>query len=544
MNKKKVLIIEDDEYQLAALQEVLEVNDFFEVYGAGRVAEARRLAELYWDELAVAVLDMRLEDPDERQTTGADIGLEFRRKKNGFPPELLIYSAYDDVDYYRLAIRLGVAAYISKIQSNILDVVQHIRVLALRHALNSENPKTASEVARIAVQCKTRPEVIMTFCRKVLKPEFEACLGTPFIFLFTEGDTTWNCADNANLPPGSNAFYHKLQALAHGTGNSAEPFIFEAGESEMASDEETALLQVKLNNAAFLPLSLSNNLRLSVGILQKQGEGEEDAKALCKVLAHYLRATVLENIMNIWSQWTELRATRTSTARLCLSVGQEIKDSLRTAKMKRLEDLADDMNDTGQLLIQLENTGRPVKGETLSLREVVTTTWELIAGPDEKTMPKLEPQGDCAIQAQRGDLELVFSRLLQWFAYRSTMTPPDAEPLIRMNFETTAEGATITFEDHSHRLPKSLREDLFVPFTQSVSTPFPRIESVQPEKSEGGPQVTKDFRNAGRYLPLYLAKILVEERYHGLLEDRSDEIEEHCYGHRILMQFPAMDEMG
>jgi hypothetical protein len=33
--------------------------------------------------------------------------------------------------------------------------------------------------------------------------------------------------------------------------------------------------------------------------------------------------------------------------------------------------------------------------------------------------------------------------------------------------------------------------------------------------------------------------MLVEGRYHGLLKDRSDEIEQHSYGHRILVRFPA-----
>jgi predicted heme/steroid binding protein len=50
--------------------------------------------------------------------------------------------------------------------------------------------------------------------------------------------------------------------------------------------------------------------------------------------------------------------------------------------------------------------------------------------------------------------------------------------------------------------------------------------------------------SAGRYLPLYVAKMLVEGRYHGLLEDHSDEIKEHNYGHRILMQFPIVDTIN
>jgi hypothetical protein len=43
----------------------------------------------------------------------------------------------------------------------------------------------------------------------------------------------------------------------------------------------------------------------------------------------------------------------------------------------------------------------------------------------------------------------------------------------------------------------------------------------------------------GTYFPLYLVKMLVEGRYHGLLKDQSDEITAHPYGHRIVMQLPA-----
>src|ERR1044072_6152447 len=106
MATKKVLVIEDDEQQRISLHESLEVRGFT-VYSAGRVAEARELAERHWGDLDVTVLDMRLEDPEEPNITGADIGIEFRRSKSSFPPESLIYSAYAEIDFYRLALKLG-----------------------------------------------------------------------------------------------------------------------------------------------------------------------------------------------------------------------------------------------------------------------------------------------------------------------------------------------------------------------------------------------------------------------------------------------------
>jgi DNA-binding NarL/FixJ family response regulator len=539
MTKKKVLIIEDETSQRESIHYVLKQCGF-EVYSEGNVADARRTAKLHWDELDVAVLDMRLNDPNEPQITGADIGIEFRKKKKGFPPETIIYSAYAEIDYYRLALQLGAAAYLSKAEENLLNLIMHVRVLALRRALNGENPKTATAIAQIAVQSKSQSEAIMAFCRRILKPEFDSCLGAPFMILFTEGDETKNCADNAALPAGSSTFYHTLQALAHGKGNLTEPFILEASELETPLDGETALLYERLNRAAFLPLSLSNNLRLSICILQEQ-ENEDsprptDAKTLCKVLAQYLRPTVLENIINIWLQWSEVSATRTSTARLCLSVGQEIKDSIEQGELKRLKELADDLNDTGQLLFQIENRDWQNESEAVSVGQVVTTAWNLVAGSEDDLTLKPDLQEDCMVRAQRNDLEIIFSRLLQWFTYRKDFRPFEAEPLISVKGETTPEGVSITFEDNSYRLPKKLREDMFAPFTQAISTPFASIDSAMGTKAETS---AKNRSNTGRYLPLYLAKMLVEGRYHGLLQDKSDEIEQHSYGHRILMRFPA-----
>jgi ActR/RegA family two-component response regulator len=97
MAKKKVMIIEDSAPQRLSLHEALEMRGF-EVYSAGCVADARELAKKHWEELDVAVLDMRLEDPEEPYTTGADIGIEYRSKGSSFPPESLIYSAFAEID--------------------------------------------------------------------------------------------------------------------------------------------------------------------------------------------------------------------------------------------------------------------------------------------------------------------------------------------------------------------------------------------------------------------------------------------------------------
>jgi DNA-binding NarL/FixJ family response regulator/gas vesicle protein len=550
---KTVLIIEDDTGIRLSIHREMEKRGF-KVYSSGDEAEANLLADLHWEELDVLVLDMELEKspPVGPRVTGADIAIKFRRRKSSFPPESLIYSEKEEVNYYKLALKLGAAAYLYKKECDESVVSLYAGVLALRRALHGDNPRVVNEITRLAVHSRTKADAIQTFCRRVLKPEFESCLGgVPFVILFTEDDTTLNCADNAGLPEGSSDFYHDLQAYAHGEGNPTRPFILETHKMDKLADPETAPLYQKLNRAAFLPVSLSNNLKLSIGLLHRNGRAEEkgptEEEILCKALAEYLRPTVLENIMSIWSQWTELRATRNSTAKLCLSVGQEIKDSVEAIKdsveaedMEQLEDLANDLKDTGQYLTQLESRSWYERSSNISIREVATAAWDVVAQAAGPPALKLELQGDCDVHARSDDVIIIVSRLLQWFVYRGKAIPLDVEPIIKLKCEVTDGAVTVTFEDNSYRLPKKLREDLFMPFTQAISTPFADLGRPQRTRESGAAETAgTGQQNSGRYLPLYLAKMLVEGRYQGFLNDHSDEITEHSYGHRIVMQLPA-----
>jgi hypothetical protein len=160
-------------------------------------------------------------------------------------------------------------------------------------------------------------------------------------------------------------------------------------------------------------------------------------------------------------------------------------------------------------------------------------------------VPSLDIDGDCVVRAQKRDVAIIVSRLLQWFAYRGGSTPSDIPPSVTVKCETRDGGAALTFEDHSTRLPPELRRRLFETFSQAISTPFPELESSKFEFEAGGQERKGEAPQLqGRYLPLYLVKILVEARYHGLLKDLSDEIAEHPYGHRILVQLPAANHVN
>jgi hypothetical protein len=111
--------------------------------------------------------------------------------------------------------------------------------------------------------------------------------------------------------------------------------------------------------------------------------------------------------------------------------------------------------------------------------------------------------------------------VLQWLVQRRNQTPPDIKQQINVHCDESNALTSITFEDCSHRLPHKLREQLFMPFSISAI-----------------PQEGTKLSGPGLYLPLFLAKMLVEEKYGGWLDDRSDEISS-TLGHRLVMSFPS-----
>ncbi len=129
------------------------------------------------------------------------------------------------------------------------------------------------------------------------------------------------------------------------------------------------------------------------------------------------------------------------------------------------------------------------------------------------------------MEIDQNDFFVIVLRLLQWIVQREDKTPMDVMPHIGVEYVRQSGRGQIIFTDHSRRLGKPLRETLFDPFTQATSLPLTDEEEERP----------------GLYLPLYLAKMLVEVKNNGLLEDRSDDLDSKI-GHRFVLSFPIKEE--
>jgi CheY-like chemotaxis protein len=584
MEEKIVLIIEDEATQRGALEIDLKVRGF-QTYSAGTIEESRALLNKMGDQADVVVLDMRLEDPKEPQTTGADLGIEFlneRRQRERWEdvrasslPEFLILSAYAEADYYRKAMDLDVAAYLQKQQKNQEEVIRHVRALSLRRALNIGQPQIIEKVSRIAERSRTPFEAVIKLCRKILAPEFKATLGAPFVIFLGNRGRAEKCGGDPDLPEVDSPIYGQIQALVHGQSNRSEPFVLNKQLLQEPHDKETYWMYERMDGGAFLPFWLKRDLRLTVGILRDTGGNKlaEDPKSLCEILDQYLRPSILEHTVDILTRLTRLKVQRetvlTMTSKSCISTGQEQLALLEDGRVnhevnpdsgffKKMKGLAEDLRATGETLLPLGNgdgeTGYGTESRVsgiplLKIVEIVSDAWSTVQdqieteGIESPSIFTRSEFKELEVQATRVELLLAMVRILQWMVQRKQRVPKGGRQQILIEWLEQDESMLVAFEDRSARLSQRWRQFLFDPFTQAASQGDWKYESYElmDENENEEPSEHRRLR-AGRYLPLYLAKMLVELKNGGELKDDTENMEGHD-GHRFVMSFPKHAEL-
>lgn len=301
MERPAVVVLEHHELIRLALRLDLEVRGFT-VHAAGTVHEARDLIQQHGKDLEVAVLCMSLEDRDAVGVTGVDMGMEILRQTS-LAPEFLIYSALNSVDYYQRALRLGAAAYLDKSKSTSLDVVRYTRALALRRSLGLKSPALLEKVRHIAGSSLSPAQAASRFCAEVLRNELQRALRVPWVLLLTEtrsGGVLY--ADGLRDSPVKNSeFWRDLQRLIFLTTH-GEPLVLlpERLRSLGWADADGELAW--LRNAAFLQLATTEEVQLSLGILQEdisENPLAEEAEKLAGILAQMLRSASLEPLFNL-----------------------------------------------------------------------------------------------------------------------------------------------------------------------------------------------------------------------------------------------------
>jgi DNA-binding NarL/FixJ family response regulator len=551
---KIILVVEDEESIRSPLVAALKYRGF-DAVGAPNVSEARRLIVKMEHHIDVAVLDMSLEDQYYPSITGTDVGMEILNINPKWPPEFLIFSGHTPPDYYNAAFRLQAAAYIVKGTLTQDDLIRHIRSLALRRAFNLHREDIVEKIENIAATSHTPNVAVAEVCRQVLEPETQACLGLPYVFLLSDGKGTQNCGSDAGLPSGYDPAYEQIQALVFGAVNESDPIVFQPELLSRTADAKTPKIYEKLVGSVFLRLFAIYDLRLSIGILRADDEDlslPEDPVKLARTLSSYLHPTVVGHLFSVLFQLSAINAKRDAerrtllehTSRFCLYVGQTqldvLNEGIETKEIdpesqyfQKLKRLALDLRATGNEFSQLSDISPTSESSerklpAVAIADVVEQAWYEVK--------EQFPVGEFALQStgqpfdlgiERNDLLVVVLRILQWMVQRQDKIPGDMAPEIQIAYSRQEGRGEISFTDRSRRLSNPLRKKLFEPFTQATTSP-----SAILEEGEDRP---------GLYLPLYLAKMLVEVKNDGLLEDKSDELEGKI-GHRFVISFPFAEQ--
>lgn len=542
MSSKTVALVEDDEVEINLLDRMLTARGF-RVLKAMTVAEARRVIRESGDEIDVMVLDMGLDEPG---ITGAEVAIQAREQYPHWTPEFLIQTGLQGREnYYRQALRLGAVAYLAKNDVDAEDVVRYVRALALKRSLRFDRPRVMKTLGSISESTVNLSEAVRKFCRELLAEELELCLQVPYVLLLSDARGTQNVATNTPLPTTYAALYGAVQIIAHGDAAFSLPYaISERDLKELPprTDANDEAIFERLPGAVLLPLANVKEHRLSLALLApRHGETKypEDTSLLAGVLAQYVRPTIIEHFLSILVHLnSHRRAMLKSVAYLCLNLGQHqqrvVEEGVSSSELAEgsethltLAVMADDLRQTGTILNSAADSKPGTITSSLNMRDLIETAFE-----DYKTLVDsgeidLVVDGICRFKARRDDMYVAVKRLLDWMVQRRTETPWPLQPQVSVRCFEADEGSTIIFEDRSRRLPRELREHLFEPFSASA-IPAARAGA-------GGP---------GLYLPLYMAKVLFEEKYGGRLDDITSELEGEL-GHRFVVRFsPASGQTG
>jgi DNA-binding response OmpR family regulator len=547
MTTRRVLILEDKADLRLSLTSLLRSRGF-KVEGASDVRSAHDSMRRMEGDIDVMILDMRLEDEKAPDLIGADVGLEILMQQADSPPEFLIYSGYIDItDYYKKALKLGVAAYLDKSQVDILEVISHIRVLALRRSLSMWNEPLLQRIQRLAESSREESEAIVGFCESILKPEIEEVLGTPFILLLsddrTRGDgqrgTTAFCGTGLDLPQTGVRFYSALQHLLFLPGTYGGHQILSRDLiAKMGFEEEQEVLS-KLVGAHFIPLAEKGGFRLSLGVASVsriENLFAEDPDTVVRLMDLYFRPSVIYQLLRVTELWAKAQAQARKnrliedTGNLFLNVGREqvtiLDDATRAGEIMksdtlvhipRLQALGEDLRDAGEALKNLIED--PGTQDRMELAALIRQVWKVLASLHEIASPEtLEVRGELWVGGNGERFYAIFSRILGWFAERLRESGV-AGPAIRITLSAEGGYGMVAIEDDSLRLAEPLRRRLFDPFAL------------------GGWRTSYAPWGVGRRLSLYLAKLLLESQPGSCLEDRTDQLGGEK-GHRLVLRLP------
>ncbi|MFC1890394.1 response regulator [Thermodesulfobacteriota bacterium] len=564
--EKKLLILEDSDAQRASLHDVFERRNY-NVKSAKNVKEARAAAQEFNYDFDVGILDMRLEDPQHPNMTGADVGIEIlktlRSRKTHFipDPEFIIYSAYPQMDYYNLAFRLNAATYLEKSSTKVTDLIRHVQILSLRRALKIYQEQVLREIEETGIGIASERDEIYNFCQHTLLPELHETLGPKVLVLLGYYGELKIFSDVPELTAGPSAAFQIIQIVSHGRANTSEPLEFDYSSLNstgyldtdfqslgMSDRDKVKNTLQELDKAYFIPVRIDQHLYVTIGLLKQESNGtDRNNKALSKIFYLYMTPSIINSLARTWFTLSAVqekqRNVLSAVLTCCFHLGQEIDDTLSASEKtgelplescirREMVRLTTSLRYTEQILSALlsgtqEDEKWRLKKKLIGLEKLakdVVKDMNLTHSEDLDTFVKIE-EGSCVAFIYEDEIAVLIAKLLDLFLQRTADSEPEG-PSIRVIPEETEYGPSLIFCDNSRVIPKPLRERMFSDFTDFSRT----SKNFLPKRSEGE-QTTS-------ILPFFLVKIIAELRNDAKIEDHTND--EEKYGNKFIIRFPPV----
>lgn len=557
MKPLKVLVLEDQQNVRWLLKADIGKAGF-EVLEAANVSEARRILETQTRELAVAVLDIRLDDRAHPEVTGLDIGLELKERalhQRLEVPGLVVHTTFTNPQYYDYAIQLGAASYLVKGKTDTTDVVRAVRREAL-HYLIRTGSEALSEVIRSPGSAPGFGSVGhgqgCLVCDRVLLPALDRVYGGRFALVHRAGRSQPHVGHpgDSSLSPLSDVRGGTWERLLNvcvgyreGSGSSTEigrevidriagtgPALRDHSADALMGGRAVAVEFGREDSLMIVLLPGLSGLSAQAS-LSTECECLRGALSGASAGALIGAAKLAAAVMNERERRIAVRETFAETA---LYVGAELTSMTRQAlepdadpgavrvAMRRIEGLGETLWESGELLARLHEPS--ADAPVVDLSAVAGEAVRAVNGRYGKDAA-LSVRGDAKVNGDGVQITEAMVRLLGWFVERARTAAPAERPLVGVTLRRSEHGVEISLESpNGPRLPAEIRHRLFRPFSELGTA----AHSWGPE----------DRTTPSTRAPLFVAAMIVEQGWGGEIIDESQGLEGDR-GHRFVVRLPV-----
>lgn len=493
--KPLIFIQEDYETQRLAYEHSL-LRRGFRVCAAGTVDEGIMLARELAGQVDVAVLDMKMDnDAVARGRTGVDVGRTLIEDRRSPAPQFLFYTAYDETSYYAAAVELGAAAYLRKSGADNMDLMRHVRTLAVASLLSSPRHAASWPEVTIANLKTSLIDALIYTCSEFLGPTLERWLGVECC-LFVRHQKQYIPVSAGLTATGEAHDYLVLDSLIQSSPTGC--YISNDDVHNLSGRSPVGRLFDQVSTFTAIEIATVGELKVLAAFGRNPASPRPEiissrAEYIGPLALRYIRPAVearlsaLRDLIALKTQQLEISRTQLrGIAGVADTTAQRLSDTLSLVEgqpthaayvqeqwrlVAELRELSatlattfrDDAHDAGGKRCEMSEVITDVLSEGekrgFLLRDLFRVSWSLPGAP---------------VLLGRSQLYRVLRSLFTWLCNRALETPLP-RPIGMSALLQVVAGVTfviLTLEDQSPTLPPESLESLFQPYAHPVSYPL------------------------------------------------------------------------